>query len=317
MPELRIAGARALMRVAAVLTGVSVAALGLGVPAARAETSPAVGQPLTVSADGLPTWQINGVVWSQAVVGNTVYVAGNFTRARPPGVAAGGPGEVAAQLRLRLRHHHRQPRRVVQSPAERPGARRVRRPPTARRVYVGGDFTTVDGQTRAHLAAFDTATSALSTTFKPVVGWQVRRDRDHRKHRLRGWLPPQRQRSGDGTSSRRSTPPTARAAVGPRSRRRRDRDGRGAGRLADHRRRTFHHLERLRRLRDGLGRRHDRRHPAVGGEPAHPRRRHEGRDHVAAHRRNPDLRHRLRVRRGHQVRGHLRGRPQHRCHQLS
>ena len=125
MPELRIAGARALMRVAAVLTGVSVAALGLGVPAARAETSPAVGQPLTVSADGLPTWQINGVVWSQAVVGNTVYVAGNFTRARPPGVAAGGARRGRRQLRLRLRHHHGQPRRVVQSPAERPGERRV------------------------------------------------------------------------------------------------------------------------------------------------------------------------------------------------
>ena len=41
-------------------------------------------------------WQINGVVWSQVVVGNTVYVTGSFTQARPPGVAAGGAGSVAA-----------------------------------------------------------------------------------------------------------------------------------------------------------------------------------------------------------------------------
>ena len=43
----------------------------------------------TVSADALPTAQIgNGVVWDQAVVGNTVYVAGSFSTARPAGSAA-------------------------------------------------------------------------------------------------------------------------------------------------------------------------------------------------------------------------------------
>ena len=49
-----------------------------------------------MTADALPTWQINGVVWSQAIVGDIVYVTGSFTRARPPGVAAGGAGEVVA-----------------------------------------------------------------------------------------------------------------------------------------------------------------------------------------------------------------------------
>lgn len=52
--------------------------------------------PETVTADALPTWQINGVAWSQALVGNTVYVTGSFTKARPPGVAVGGAGEVDA-----------------------------------------------------------------------------------------------------------------------------------------------------------------------------------------------------------------------------
>ena len=42
-----------------------------------------------VSADRLPTVQIDGVVWSQVVVGNTVYAGGRFNNARPAGAAPG------------------------------------------------------------------------------------------------------------------------------------------------------------------------------------------------------------------------------------
>ena len=42
-----------------------------------------------VTADALPTAQIDGVVWSQAIVGNTVYAGGSFKTARPAGAAAG------------------------------------------------------------------------------------------------------------------------------------------------------------------------------------------------------------------------------------
>ena len=64
-------------------------ALAQAVPAA-ADTAPVppVTTP-TVSADALPTVQINGVVWDQVVVGNRVYVTGEFTpparRVPPPG----------------------------------------------------------------------------------------------------------------------------------------------------------------------------------------------------------------------------------------
>src|SRR4029453_14993655 len=80
------------------LLAVAALAVAGAVPStvAVADTAPPTGTPATVAADGLPTWQINGVVWSQAVVGNTVYVTGSFTKARPPGVAAGGTGEIAA-----------------------------------------------------------------------------------------------------------------------------------------------------------------------------------------------------------------------------
>jgi hypothetical protein len=49
--------------------------------------------PETVTLDAPPTWQINGIVCSQAVAGNPVYVTGSFTWARPPGVSVRGAGE--------------------------------------------------------------------------------------------------------------------------------------------------------------------------------------------------------------------------------
>ena len=61
---------------------------------ASADTAPVGGLPATVSADVLPTEQINGVAWAQVTVGNTVYVTGSFSQARPAGVAVGGAGSV-------------------------------------------------------------------------------------------------------------------------------------------------------------------------------------------------------------------------------
>ena len=58
--------------------------LAVDLPAAHANSQP-VDAAETVTSDPLPTVQIDGVVWSQTVVGNTVYVAGSFTTARPAG----------------------------------------------------------------------------------------------------------------------------------------------------------------------------------------------------------------------------------------
>ena len=61
-----------------------------------ASTAAAADAPITqrsattgVTADALPTAQINQVVWDQAIVGNTVFAGGQFTSARPPGSNAG------------------------------------------------------------------------------------------------------------------------------------------------------------------------------------------------------------------------------------
>lgn len=57
---------------------------------AAATLSPVVERQSTaVTADPLPTTQINGVVWSQVTNGDTVYSGGQFTMARPAGARLG------------------------------------------------------------------------------------------------------------------------------------------------------------------------------------------------------------------------------------
>jgi PKD repeat protein len=142
-------------------------------PGVRADTAPPTGTPETVSADRLPTWQINGVVWSQAVAGNTVFAGGSFTKARPPGVSAGGAGEVAAQnfFAYDVRTGNRSPASFAHSVNGQ--IEMVVASPDQSRVYIGGAFTSVDGVARAHIAAFDASTGALVSSFNPSLNGEV------------------------------------------------------------------------------------------------------------------------------------------------
>ncbi|MFC6878195.1 MULTISPECIES: LamG-like jellyroll fold domain-containing protein [Actinomadura] len=159
----------------AVALGVPGPAGGTALADARTSAAPAApaAAPATVTADPLPTWQVNGVVWSMATAGDTVYATGNFTKARPPGAAEGDAREVdranilafsltTGDLVTSFKHTlNGQGLRIVASP-------------DGKRVYVGGEFTAVDGQERKHVAAFDTATGALVPGFKPAVSAKVR-----------------------------------------------------------------------------------------------------------------------------------------------
>lgn len=125
----------------------------------RADTNPPAGLPATVSTDPLPTAQINGVVWTQLVVGNKVYVGGEFTRARPAG-AAPGTQEVVRNNLLAY-----DITTGVLDPTFAPSAnaqvRALAASPDGSRVYAGGNFTSVNGSTRNRVAVFSTATGAL------------------------------------------------------------------------------------------------------------------------------------------------------------
>ncbi|MDN3496108.1 PKD domain-containing protein [Planococcus sp. APC 4015] len=147
----------------------AVGLVGAVAPTARADTAPAAGVEETMSADVLPTAQIDGVVWTQAVTGTTVWVGGEFARARPAGAAPGTstvprPNLMAYDIRTGV------------MTAWNPGANGVIKgitpSPDGSRIYVVGGFTTIAGQSRSRIAAFDTATGAL-LPWAPAANYTV------------------------------------------------------------------------------------------------------------------------------------------------
>jgi PKD repeat protein len=151
-------------------------AFGFLAPAASADSAPLdpanPATPVSVTADGLPTVQINGVAWSQVVVGNTVYVAGKFTTARPAGAKAGTQETVRNNL---LAYDIRTGELNTSFTPDLNGqALVIAASPDGRRIYVGGDFNRANGEVRNRVAAYDTATGQLVTSFRPSVAGQVR-----------------------------------------------------------------------------------------------------------------------------------------------
>ncbi|MCW2527231.1 MAG: hypothetical protein JWM76_2091 [Pseudonocardiales bacterium] len=156
------------------LAAVTVSAVVFAGPSS-ADTSPAAGSglPTTVTAESLPTVQIGtGVVWSETTVDSTVYAAGNFNTARPSGVAEGGAGEVArgglvafditTGVMTSWNHNLNGAGRFITVS------------PDKSTLYLAGDFTTVDGQARPHIAAFDlTNNGALKASFAPTFDGTV------------------------------------------------------------------------------------------------------------------------------------------------
>lgn len=157
----------------AVLGFVLISSLLVVTPAAAADAqTEAAAQTAaeTVSADPLPTVQIDGVVWSQAVAGNTVYVGGEFTNARPAGSAAG----TNLSPRANLLAYNLTTGALISSwnPGTNGAVNSVAVSPDGSRVYIAGAFTQVAGQTRYRAASFDTATGQL-TSWRPVVNTSV------------------------------------------------------------------------------------------------------------------------------------------------
>jgi PKD repeat protein len=159
-------------RFSAVLASITLAVTTLvAVPAASAvELAPVVTaetavDPPTVSADALPTVQIDGIVWKQVIVGNTVYVGGEFANARPAGAAPGTNLVPRTNLlaynlttgELITSFNHVLNGSVTDLAAS----------PDGTRLYAVGGFTTVNGATRSRIAAFNLPNGTLNTSFAP------------------------------------------------------------------------------------------------------------------------------------------------------
>ncbi|WP_186307625.1 LamG-like jellyroll fold domain-containing protein, partial [Microbacterium sp. 1.5R] len=139
---------------------------------ASADTAPVESRtPKTVTTDALPTVQINGAAWDQVIVGQTVFAAGTFTTARPAGSPA-GVGEVARNNVLA--YDVRTGELLPFAPNVNGQINSIAASPDGTRLYIGGDFTEVDGQTRNRVAAFDLPSGALVASWAPSVNASVR-----------------------------------------------------------------------------------------------------------------------------------------------
>ncbi|QWZ06693.1 fibronectin type III domain-containing protein [Nocardioides panacis] len=125
-----------------------------------------------VPSNTAPAYQTNGnvstIAYSKA--SDIVYIGGDFTSVRPPG-AAPGTGEVA---RTRLAAFNASTGALITSfnhnvPAS---VKSLATNPDGSVLYVGGDFTTIDGTTRNRVAAFNTGTGAL-TSWNPSASNRV------------------------------------------------------------------------------------------------------------------------------------------------
>ena len=163
---------RTLFRTGAVLAAGALILGGLTAPQALGADVPTSAPPVVdnprnaVTSDALPTAQVNGVVWDQVVVGNTVYAVGDFSAARPAGAAAGTNeftryNAMAYDIRTGVM--------TSWAPNVNARIRGISASPDGSRIYIVGSFTQVNGQTRSRIAAFNTSDGSLNTAFRPVV----------------------------------------------------------------------------------------------------------------------------------------------------
>ncbi|WP_374311546.1 PKD domain-containing protein [Microbacterium sp.] len=122
----------------------------------------------TVSADPLPTVQIDsGIVWAQVIAGNTVFAGGSFSNARPAGAGQGTNLMPRSNI---LAYDINTGVATSFAPVINGTVKALAVSPDGKTLYVGGSFNQVDGQTRWNVAAFNIATGALLTTWKPAIG---------------------------------------------------------------------------------------------------------------------------------------------------
>jgi PKD repeat protein len=147
----------------AVTTVITAAAIAMPV-AAQADTAPLRSStPSTVSSDALPTVQVDGVVWTQVIVGNTVFAGGDFTTAQPAGAAPG----VGTVSRTDLLAYDLTTGELITSfaPTFDAQVRTLAASPDGSTIYAGGNFATVNGVAKSRIVALDAKTGAIRTSF--------------------------------------------------------------------------------------------------------------------------------------------------------
>jgi hypothetical protein len=124
-----------------------------------------------VSAIKQTSWQTNSSVNALATAGNTVYAGGLFTRIRQPGKAA-GQGEAVRTYVAAFNRTTGAP--LAFAPKLNGAVWAIATSPDNKWVVIGGDFTTVNGLKRNHIAMFSVATGRLVAAWAPSVATRVK-----------------------------------------------------------------------------------------------------------------------------------------------
>jgi hypothetical protein len=137
----------------------------------RSTATAAPGFGSALSAVKQLSWQTNASVNALAVAGNTVYAGGLFTRIRQPGKPA-GQGDAARTYLAAFNRSTGAPTRFA--PKLNGAVWAIATSADGKWVVIGGDFTTVDGIKRNHLAMFSVATGKLAAGWDPSVATRVK-----------------------------------------------------------------------------------------------------------------------------------------------
>ncbi|WP_314884352.1 hypothetical protein [Actinomyces oris] len=145
---------RAASSVGAVLTALPLALGALVAPTVAPPAAAAPGQVALASPQPLPTAQMDGIVLDQAVVGNTVYVVGEFKNARPAGAAA---GENESPRYNAMAFDITTGALLDWAPKVNGKINAVEASADGSTIYLGGNFTSVNDETVYRVAAVDAA----------------------------------------------------------------------------------------------------------------------------------------------------------------
>jgi len=158
-----------------VLAGVAVAAalmFGAQPTTAFADTAPTPPEPETVSNDALPTVQVDGVVWTQVVVGDTVYVGGNFANARPAGAAPGT--NTTPRSNILAYNVTTGVLNTSFAPTLNGQVLGLAASPDGTRIYATGDFTNASGVNKYRAVALNASNGSVITSFSPGFNARTR-----------------------------------------------------------------------------------------------------------------------------------------------
>ncbi|MFC9295252.1 LamG-like jellyroll fold domain-containing protein [Streptomyces sp. NPDC057011] len=153
----------------------SLAGAGTGIGLVLMPEASAITPPVAFTADELPTWQTNGVVFAMAQANGTVFAGGTFSAVRPPEGTAGAEQEAVNFAALDAATGNPTSCKLAFTIGE--GTATVRTLVVSKdkkTLYAGGSFGAVNGTPVSSLAAIDIASCTPKAAFHPSFPATVR-----------------------------------------------------------------------------------------------------------------------------------------------